>query len=552
MDPAEDPPTGIHPAGRRFELPPFIRELGDAPGAAAALVAATLAVAAAGLDPKVLGSGTPDAQAALHQRPELESVFLLLTMVATACTLLGGLLGDMLRRRGLLLAGLGLLVVAELASTVAPMGLPFLGARLLAAIATGIILPVSLAVIAVQYTGGARATALGIAYAALGAASAVAPAILGATRDGPGRWPAFAVAAVAAAVCIPIVRRQVPDRATVPLPLRDAAGHGLWALGLLAVTGGATGFRADPGSPIRIALVAGGTLLVALFLIWQRRRERASDDAAIDVRPVTAALVAGVVIAVAQTAPAVQAPIRFQIVDGMTPLMATIAIAPFVLALLLAGPVAGLLLSRYRPRTLIAGGLVAVGVGDLLFAFAGPTTGYAWFVVPLAAIGAGFVVGTCVRTAVIFAGVPRRLPATAAALNQSSLMVGAQIGVAAVTAIVSDAAVAAFARSTQASGGDQANALAGFRAFVDAVGTSTMGEAIANLGDALRVGYADAYAAGVSQALAMVGTVSLLAAAVCWFAMGERAPLTSVWEHRDERTDAPPRVMGTGASAAGD
>ncbi|MEZ4596749.1 MAG: hypothetical protein R3C32_07840 [Chloroflexota bacterium] len=63
--------------------------------------------------------------------------------------------------------------------------------------------------------------------------------------------------------------------------------------------------------------------------------------------------------------------------------------------------------------------------------------------------------------------------------------------------------------------------------------------------------YADAYAAGVSQALAMVGTVSLLAAAVCWFAMGERAPLTSVWEHRDERTDAPPRVMGTGASAAG-
>jgi DHA2 family multidrug resistance protein-like MFS transporter len=324
-------------------------------------------------------------------------------------------------------------------------------------------------------------------------------------------------------------------------------------MGLLAVTGGATGFRADPGSPIRMALVVGGILLVGVFLLWQRRRERRADDAAIDVRPVTVALIAGVVIAVAQTAPAVQAPIRFQIVDGMTPLMATIAIAPFVLALLLAGPVAGLLLSRFRPRTLIVGGLVTVGIGDLLFSFAGPTAGYAWFIVPLAAIGAGFVVGTCVRTAVIFASVPRRLPATAAALNQSSLMVGAQIGVAAVTAIVSDAALAAFTRSTQASGGDQASALAGFRTFIDAVGTSTMGEAIANLGDALRAGYAAAYAAGVSQALATVGTASLIAAAVCWFVMGERAPLTSVWEHRDERSVAPPSgVMGTGAPAAGD
>ena len=52
---------------------------------------------------------------------------------------------------------------------------------------------------------------------------------------------------------------------------------------------------------------------------------------------------------------------------------------------------------------------------------AGPGTGYVLFVLPLVLIGAGFVVATTVRTAIIFASVPRGLPATAAALNEASL-----------------------------------------------------------------------------------------------------------------------------------
>ena len=346
-----------------------------------------------------------------------------------------------------------------------------------------------------------------------------------------------------------LVRRHIVDTPVLGLRVKDVAGHGLWALGLLAFTGGITGLRSDPTSPIRWALIVGGVALVVVFLLWQRRRERASDDAAIDVRPVTVALVAGVVIAVAQTAPAVQAPIYFQVVSGMSALMATIAIAPFVLALLVSGPIAGLLLSRMQPRTLIVGGLAVVGLGDVLFGLAGPETFYPYFIIPLAAVGAGFVVGTCVRTAVIFASVPRRLPSTAAALNQSSLMVGGQIGVAAVTAIVGDAALSSFTQAANAGGGDATTAIDGFKSFVDAIGTSTMGETIASLSDSLKAGYGAAYAAGVSQALMTVGTAALAVAAVCWFAMGRQAPLTSVWEHRDERPGAAP-VPGSGLATA--
>ena len=44
-----------------------------------------------------------------------------------------------------------------------------------------------------------------------------------------------------------------------------------------------------------------------------------------------------------------------------------------------------------------------------------PTAGYAGFIVPCLAVGVGFVIATTVRTAIIFAGVPGGLPATAAA-----------------------------------------------------------------------------------------------------------------------------------------
>ena len=54
-----------------------------------------------------------------------------------------------------------------------------------------------------------------------------------------------------------------------------------------------------------------------------------SDDAAIDIRPTTVALVAGVVIAIAQTAPMLEIPLFFQIAQQYAPLLATIAPGAF-------------------------------------------------------------------------------------------------------------------------------------------------------------------------------------------------------------------------------
>jgi MFS family permease len=62
---------------------------------------------------------------------------------------------------------------------------------------------------------------------------------------------------------------------------------------------------------------------------------------------------------------------------GYGPLFAVAALAPLFGALILAGPVAGFLLARYAPRTLVGIGAIVVGLGSLLMALIStPSAGY--------------------------------------------------------------------------------------------------------------------------------------------------------------------------------
>ncbi len=121
--------------------------------------------------------------------------------------------------------------------------------------------------------------------------------------------------------------------------------------------------------------------------------------------------------------------------------------------------------------------MLVLGLGDMAFALdrarQRPTS---YFIVPFIAVGAGFVIATTVRTAIIFASVPRRLPSTAAALNQTSLLVGSQLGVAVVTTLV-----ALFSTNqmrdqvASAPPAQQADMLAQFTTFLQALGTASFG-----------------------------------------------------------------------------
>ena len=249
------------------------------------------------------------------------------------------------------------------------------------------------------------------------------------------------------------------------------------------------------------------------------------------------AVFVGLVLALAQTVPMLQLPLYFQLVLRYGPFLAIVALGPLFAGLILAGPIAGMLLARVAPRTLVGAGVLAVGVGDLALALvATPGAGYLGFVVPCVLIGAGFVVATTVRTAIIFASVPRGLPATAAALNEASIAVGTRIGVVLVTAVVAQVALAAFSASLSGLSGPEADrALAAFRDLLTAVGTPAFADLSRGVDPGSFGPYVEAYTTGVRVALVFGAVVAMSGGAVAWLFLGRQDPLATVYEHRDER-----------------
>ena len=128
-------------------------------------------------------------------------------------------------------------------------------------------------------------------------------------------------------------------------------GTALWATGVVLFAAGVLWLGAGLDNPLRIALILGGIALGAAFILWERRRRAASAETVrIERRPVTVALFVGLVIAIAQIVPMSQLPLYFGVGMGYGPVFGILALVPLFAALVVAGPVAGILLARFRPR----------------------------------------------------------------------------------------------------------------------------------------------------------------------------------------------------------
>ena len=281
-----------------------------------------------------------------------------------------------------------------------------------------------------------------------------------------------------------------------------------------------------------VQAVMVGLLLVGAGLSVERRRSRVGRPSTrIQRRPVAIALFVGFVIAYAQTAALFEVPVYFQIVLGYGPILSVIATIPFMVALAAAG---------------LVGGILAVGLGSIVIAaILRPGAGYLGFAISFALIGAGFVIATTVRTAIIFASVPRGLPATAAALNEASVALGSRAALVVVTVLVTTLAIDAYAASLTGQTPSQVDAAVGaFRTLLSAINMPTYGVLVGGIEPGDAAAYAAAYTDAVRTVMFSTGILTLLAAPAAWFLIGRRDPLVTVWQHQDERDPATAAVSG--------
>ena len=191
-------------------------------------------------------------------------------------------------------------------------------------------------------------------------------------------------------------------------------------------------------------------------------------------------------------------------------------------------------------------GIVAVGLGSIVIAaILRPGAGYLGFAVSFVLIGAGFVIATTVRTAIIFASLPRGLPATAAALNEASVALGSRAALVVVTVLVTALALETY---TDSLGGrppaEVTPAVEAFRTLLAAINMPTYGALVGGVEASDAAAYAAAYTESVRTVMFSTGVLTLLAAPIAWFAIGGRDPLETVWQHQDEREAAPAAVSG--------
>lgn len=530
-------------AGRGVRLPEFLSEVVEDRAKVSILVAAGLSLGAAGINPQVTSPMLSTVQAAIREQPAINSLLLLATLASAGLLFIGGVLGDTDGRRRVLLGALFVLGLTNLIDLVIADGTLFVITRVAAAAAAYAVLPFSLALVATTYHGVARATAIGIVYAAYGGGVAAAPVLL--TILGPTGpwWPGFLATVMVAALALWWSRSRVPDlEAAAKADRGYVISTAVWAFAIVVITAGVVDLGNRVASPIRLGLLTIGVGLLIGYAAWNRRR--GPDEAAlqrVSRRPVTVAIVVGVIFGFAQAAPLFQLPLFLRAVLGYGVIAATIATAPFIIALVVAGPVAGGLISRFRPRDLVAAGLGAVGLGNVVTALVlARDMPYLSLVVPLILIGAGFVIGTTVRTAIIFASVSRGLPATAGALNEASILVGSRIGLAALTALITQRALDIYGLSLGPIDPAQRDAaIAAFRDVLVAVGSPSMQQVLGLIDPDKLAAYGSAFVQASQQGLFATGVIALVAMPIVWIALGRRDPLTTIWDHAEEREPSP-------------
>jgi MFS family permease len=555
----------------RSRVPEFILEVIRDPGQRGVLIAASLGLFAVGLVPRVLSPGLPDAQERLRVQPGVEELYLLLAFLSAAAVILGGLVSDVVRRRSVYVAGLAMMLGGTLLCIVIDHGPIYYLASITAVVASGAVLAYGIGAVAVAYEGVPRATALGAVYAAYGAGAALAPILLtlivvrvpsGDPARPPGfafeTWLAYLAAAAGAAIALWAAWRWMPRLSgSLPAPRALVTGIAVWSISILAVVVGLLGLTREGGSLVPMGLIILGVIGLGTLSYRLGRTSRLVAGLHLDQRALGAALAVGVAVGLAQAAPMMMLPLVFERVMGYGTLFAMLAIAPFAIALFVAGPVSGILLGRFGPRGMMTFGTVSLGLANLMLAailaWFGPGASYLLFIAPLVFIGAGFVLATTVRTAIVFASTPRGLSAMAAAVNEASVALGSRVGIVAATTIIATQAIAS-AQSMVVGQPDATALVAEFRDALVSLGTprfqEVIGAALENAPAVKTTAYLTAYLDGVQVALLITGIIGIAGAGLAWILTGRRDPLQTVFDMQDERSThraVDPREAGEGA-----
>jgi len=351
--------------------------------------------------------------------------------------LLFGSLGDRLGRRRIFSIGFGVFTLASLLCGLSNDATVLNFFRALQGVGGAGMFATSLALIAQEFEGGQRASAIGVWGATVGGAVAVGPLVGGAITDAFGWEWIFFVNVPIGVVAILLTETKLANvAASDPQPI-DWAGLVTFSLGLFGLIFGLIRGNAEGWASAQIlASLIGAAALLAAFVVIELRRENAMLDLSLFRVPAFGGVsIVAWALSAGMFAMFLYITLYVQDILGFSPLEAGLRFLPITLLSFFVAPIGGQLLKRWPARALLGVGLILVGVGLLLMH--GVQVGDSWtHLLPgflVAGVGIGLTNPAIASTAL--GVVPPARAGMASGINSTFRQIGIATGVAALGAV---------------------------------------------------------------------------------------------------------------------
>ncbi|WP_037625726.1 MFS transporter [Streptomyces aureus] len=409
------------------------------PGRWLALGVLVLAVLLVAVDATVLGLATPyiseDLEPSGTQLLWIGDVY---SFVIAGLLVSMGSLGDRIGRKRLLLTGataFGLISVLNAYATTPEL---MILARALLGVAGATLMPATLALIRnIFHDPRERSLAIGIWGATASAGTAVGPVVGGFLLEHFWWGSVFLINLPVMVVLVLVGRRLLPESKSPRPGPWDLISVTLSLVGVIGVVYAVKELAAHgPGAQ---ALAAG--LLGAGALFWFVRRQLTLATPLLDVRLFRNRGFSGAVLADLFTVLGMSGLVFFlsqylQLVQGRGPFEAGLAEVPAAVGAVAAGLVAGRCARRFSVRTVVSGGLAAVGLALGVLTVLDRSTGYPVLGAALLVVGVGAGFSFTVTADVILSAVPKEQAGAASAVSETAYELGAALGIALLGSVV--------------------------------------------------------------------------------------------------------------------
>ena len=475
------------------------------------LAALSLGLLVVGLDTTILNVALPTIAGSLHAgTAQLQWIVDAYVLAFAGGMLPAGLLGDRFGRRRVLLIGLGLFGVASAACALAGSAGELIAARIVLGAAAAMIMPLSIATVPVLFGPRERSRAIAAITLALGVGLPLGP-IVGGVLVEHFAWSAvFWINVPVIALVLPAAAVLLPETTNPQAPPVDVLGVGLAVGAVVALVFGLVEApTAGWASPQTLAVLGVALLSAFAFMLRERRVARPLiDPALIADRRFTWGTVAGVITMYALFGILFTVPQFLQAVLGHGALDTGLRVAPLMVGLAAAAPLAGAVDRRWGTQAATATGLLLLAASLLALSRVTSHTDELALAGLLAVSGFGTGLAMIPAMDAVISAVPGGELGAGAAVNTTLRQLGGAVGVASLGSLL-----ASVYRERLDPALEPLPAAAAGAARGSVIGADAVAAGLGPSGGALRSAAHDAFTAGLS-AVGLAGAAVTLVGAV--------------------------------------